>query len=120
VSIQPPPHAELARGRWHTLSLCEQMGNIGSDVDRAFRSHAQGNMARFERAFDRALELLDLTVTDPKLTPPGQREILRAREQFCRVFFDETREPDLAEYLSRYFLQFAISARRDVGLRAES
>ena len=37
---------------------------------------------------------------------------IRAREQFCRIFFDETAEPDLANYLSKYFLQFAVAARR--------
>lgn len=26
-------HAELAAGRWHTMSLMEQLGNIGSEVN---------------------------------------------------------------------------------------
>ena len=37
---------------------------------------------------------------------------IRAREQFCRVFYDETAEPDLPSYLSKYFLQFTVAARR--------
>jgi len=28
-------HKKLAEGRWFQLSLCEQLGNIGSEVDRA-------------------------------------------------------------------------------------
>lgn len=106
-----PAHPSLAGGRWHTLSLAEQLGNVGSDVERAMRAHAAGQRERFERALDRALELFDLTATDPRRTLPQRREVLRAREQFCRVFFDETAEADLARYLSKYFLQFAVAAR---------
>ena len=28
----PPIHRELAAGRWQSLSLMEQLGNVGSDV----------------------------------------------------------------------------------------
>jgi hypothetical protein len=108
-----PAHASLARGRWQTLSLMEQLGNVGSEVDRAIRAHAQGREDRLERALDRALELFDLTASDPRWKLHQRREILRAREQFCRIFFDETAEPDLANYLGKYFLQFAVAARRD-------
>ena len=108
-------HASLANGRWQTFTLAEQLGNIGSDVDRAFRAHAQGHTDRFEAALERALELFDLSAADPRWRGPRRREILRAREQFCRVFFDETAEPDLADYLSKYFLQFAFAARLGAG-----
>ena len=107
-----PAHPSLAAGRWQTLSLMEQLANVGSEVDRAIRAHAQRRQDRFERAFDRALELFDLTATDPRWKLHQRREILRAREQFCRVFYDGTAEPDLPSYLSKYFLQFAIASRR--------
>ena len=109
----PPAHPSLAAGRWQTLSLMEQLGNVGSEVDRAIRAHAQGRRDRFEGALDRALELFDLTACDPRWKLHQRREILRAREQFCRIFFDESAEPDLADYLSKYFLQFAVAARRE-------
>lgn len=108
-----PAHRSLARGRWRTLSLMEQLGNVGSEVDRAIRAHAQGRGDRLEMALDRALELFDLTASDPRWKLHQRREILRAREQFCRIFFDATAEPDLANYLSKYFLQFAVAARRE-------
>lgn len=107
-----PAHPSLAAGRWHSLSLMEQLANVGSEVDRAVRAHAQGRHDRFERALDRALELFDLTATDPRWALHRRREILRAREQFCRVFFDATAESDLPGYLEKYFLQFAVVARR--------
>lgn len=113
---QPRAHPSLAAGRWRTLSLLEQLGNVGSEVDRALRAHAQGRHDRFDRALDRALELFDLTAADPRWTLSQRREILRAREQFCRVFYDDTAEPDLASYLSKYFLQFAVAARRTASI----
>jgi hypothetical protein len=101
----------LATGRWHTLSLMEQLGNVGSEVERAFRGYEQGRANRFEPALARALELFDLTANDPRWRGHRCREVLRAREQFCRVFFDEAVEPGLADYLRKYFLQFAVAAR---------
>lgn len=93
------------------MSLMAQLGNVGSEVERAFRAHESGKEERFERALCRALELFDLTATDPRWRGHRRREVLRAREQFCRVFFDEEAEPDLVAYLRKYFLQFAVAAR---------
>ena len=107
-----PAHASLAAGRWQTLTLMEQLGNVGSEVERAIRAHEQRRTDRFENALARALELFDLTAADRRWKLHQRREILRAREQFCRVFYDDTAEPDLAAYLRKYFLQFAIAARR--------
>ena len=39
-------HQELASGRWRTLSLLEQMANIGSEVGRAINAREQKNEAR--------------------------------------------------------------------------
>ena len=33
-------HKELAAGRWKKLSFCEQMANIGSEVERALAQHS--------------------------------------------------------------------------------
>jgi hypothetical protein len=93
----------------------EQLGNVGSEVDRAIRAHAAGRVDRFHSALDRALELFDLTVSDPRRTLPQLREILRVREQFCGLFYDGDAEADLALYLSKYFLQFATAARASRG-----
>lgn len=59
----PPTHTQLAAGRWHSVSLLEQLANIGSEVARAGRWY-ESNRDRCEQTFVRALELLDLTITD--------------------------------------------------------
>ena len=80
-------HGDAAR-RWSRLELVEQLGNVGSEVERAIRAHEAGLTGRFEGAFERALELFDLTAADSRWRGHRLQEILRAREEFCRLFFD--------------------------------
>ncbi|MYN65282.1 MAG: hypothetical protein F4X11_09680 [Acidobacteria bacterium] len=104
-------HKKAADEGWVRLELVEQLGNVGSEVDRAIKAHQTGRAARFEGALDRALELFDLTAADPRWRGHRCQEILRAREEFCRLFFDPDVRPDSASGLSRYFLGFAWAAR---------
>jgi hypothetical protein len=109
--MSAPVHADLAAGRWQSFTLVEQLANVGSEVERALRARERGLTQRFDRAVDRALELFDLTAIDARWSGPRRREILRAREYFCRVCFGGDVEADADAYLSRYFLQFATAAR---------
>jgi hypothetical protein len=62
-------------------------------------------------AIDRAIDLFDATAEAwASKGSPRTREILRAKEQFLTLFFDETNDMD-AESLERYFMQFALAAR---------
>lgn len=104
-------HKGAAGGGWARLELVEQLGNVGSEVERAIRAHLAGRTKRFEGAFERALELFDLTAEDPRWHGHRCQEILRVREEFCRLFFDPDVPPDSAEGLRRYFFGFAYAAR---------
>src|SRR3990172_1428802 len=73
-------HAGLASGRWWTLTLAEQLGNAGADVSRAVRARQEGDQGRFDAALDRALELLDLTLADPRWRGPRLRHRSSARQ----------------------------------------
>ncbi len=107
--MTPTIHAGLAE-RWMKFSLMEQLGNVGSEVGRTIRAHTSGNGTRFNQAFARALELFDMTIADPRWRGPRRREICRAREEFCRLFFDESVSAHSAAGLERYFLHFAVAA----------
>ncbi|MGH7655337.1 MAG: hypothetical protein ACREN6_11810 [Gemmatimonadaceae bacterium] len=107
-----PAHPGLADGRWHSMPLVTQLANIGSEVERAIRAHEQSNTKRWTGAFARALELFDLTAADARWRGHRRREILRARELFCGLFYAVPRADGDAEFLSRYFLEFAVAARR--------
>ena len=104
-------HRNAAAGGWARLELVEQLGNVGSEVERAIKAHQAGRSGRFESAFERALELFDLTAADPRWRGHRCQEILRAREEFCRLFFDSDVPPHSARGLSRYFFGFAWAAR---------
>jgi len=104
--------AGLAAGRWHELTLMEQLGNIGSEVGRATRAKSQGNDQRLTGALDRALELFDLTLADNRWRD-RYREITRAREIVCDFLVGDNEYGSTAESLDGYFLPFAMAARRD-------
>ncbi|MCL2124364.1 MAG: hypothetical protein FWH33_00045 [Oscillospiraceae bacterium] len=95
----------IDRERWATLSIVEQMGNIGSEVGRAIAS--RDNPARRDGAIDRALDLFAATAECH--SGARLREILRSRDEFLRLFFGDSTDYDGVE---RYFHHFAIAARR--------
>ncbi len=105
-------HTDLAAGRWNTLTLAEQLAHVGSEVDRTIRAWEAKRSDRFDKALARALELLDLTARDARWRGHRRREILRVREEFCRLFFDEEVSSGSTLGLARYFLHFAVLARR--------
>lgn len=64
-----------------------------------------------QAAFERALELLDLTLADPRWRG-RRREIARAREMLCDAALGGREYGSTLEGLDRYFLAFAVLARR--------
>lgn len=102
-------HRELAAGRWHTLPLADQLGNVGSEVSRMRGAKGRDETAQ-GRAFERALELLDLTLADPRWRH-RLREIARARELLCDAASGGGEYGTRLEDLDRYFLAFARLAR---------
>ncbi len=105
-------HATLATGRWSTLTLAEQLANVGSEVERTIAAWEARRTDRFDKALARALELFDLTAGDDRWRGHRRREILRAREEFCRLFFEADPPAGAARSLRAYFLGFAVLARR--------
>ncbi len=76
------------------------------------RAHSVGNTERFNNALGRALSLFDLTAADPRWAGHRRREVLRAREDFCRLFFEADPSIESAAGLRRYFLAFGVAARK--------
>ncbi len=104
-------HKEMAAGRWAELSLAEQMGNIGSEVSRSLKAKEMQNEKRFLGAFERALELFDLTIEGLRNQPARLREVCRAREEFCDYFYGGELKTDAAKMM-KYYDEFAILARQ--------
>ena len=102
-------HEDLAQGRWQTMTLAEQLGNVGSEFSRAIKAREAGNQGRFENASDRFLELLDLTVVDPRWRGYRRRELARVKEASGETLYGIDQSG--AASLEKYFFQFALLAR---------
>jgi len=102
-------HQDLTAERWQKLNIFEQMANIGAEIGRTL-NWGKKSPPDSRMAFERALELLDLTIADPK-NRNRLKELLRLRETLADYFvFDN-------EYLSsksswdNYFYAFNYAAR---------
>ena len=102
-------HQELAAGRWFRLSLVEQLANVGSEIERAMRWRGKGNAEYGRRAFERALELLDLTIADEKHRS-RLKELTRLRETLADYFWFDNRYSSSDESWRRYFHAFTYAA----------
>jgi len=104
-------HRDLAAGRWSRLTFLEQMANVGSEVERALQWRAKQHEPYAQRAFERALELLDLTLAGVR-TWPHLKELARVREALVDFFAGSNLHQSTDASWRRYFLAFAYAARR--------
>ncbi|MFH0905689.1 MAG: hypothetical protein V1826_03160 [bacterium] len=102
-------HKNLASGQWQTLSLAEQLANVGSEFERVWSWRQKGNQQFSQNAFDRMLELLDLAIIDSRWGGARRRELTRLREESVREIMEADRAP---KDLQKFFLSFAVAARR--------
>ncbi len=105
-------HRDLASGRWWQLSLAEQLGNIGSEISRTTKWSGR-NDALARGALERALELIDLTLDDPRhrQSPARLRELARVREVVVDFFAGPNEYQSTAAGLQRYFDAYALACR---------
>ena len=103
-------HKGLAGGRWMRMSFVEQMANIGSEVERALNWQDKHNTAYCQQAFERSLELIDLTL-DSHRRFSRLKEVARLREAIVDYFVGENQFKFTSESLRSYFLHFIALAR---------
>lgn len=106
---------DFSKDKWQMLTLAEQLGNVGSDFDRALKWKSKDQQQLFMSAAGRALEQLDLTLTNSSLHGLRRREISRVRETMCEELFGQSGTASSAKRLSRYFLAMASLARINRG-----
>lgn len=78
-------HKGLSEGRWFTFSLMEQLGNVGSDIERAIAWKNKGETKDSEMALQRGIELLNFTIADPK-NKKRRKELSRIKEALLDYF----------------------------------
>jgi len=105
-------HRTLSEGRWNQLSFVEQMANIGSEVERALNWQAKHNTAYAQEAFERSLELIDLTLGNMKGFA-RLKEIARLREAIVDYFSGINQFKFTDQSLRNYFMNFIFAARKN-------
>jgi len=106
-------HKELASGRWFELSFPQQMANIGSEVERTI-IWREKNKEYSNKAFERSLELLDLSVVDRKNKEGGRlKELLRMREALVDYFLFKNIYASSDSLWQKYFYPFYFLARSE-------
>jgi len=94
----------VSESRWHSLTLAEQMANIGSEVGRAAKWQRKDDKL-FDGAVKRAMELIDLTLEDPRWRS-RLLELGRFKEFFCDAVLDGKEYGTKLSGLDSYFLPF--------------
>ncbi len=97
--------------RWQNLSFFEQMANIGSEIFKTIKWRKK-NPQYSKMAFERALELLELTIEDKKNHSQGKlKELLRTKELLIDYFcFDNTYKTN-DKIWQKYFFLFNYASR---------
>jgi len=103
-------HQQLAEGRWFEFSLVEQLANVGSEIERAISWRDKGHMQYSQLAFERALELLSLTIDDPK-NKFRLKEPTRLYELLVDYFAGDNSYGSSDKLWRNYFLAFAYAVR---------
>ncbi|MCS7232087.1 MAG: hypothetical protein RMJ67_08125 [Elusimicrobiota bacterium] len=101
----------IDKNKWFKLSLVEQMANVGSEVIRAINWRRKGDFEYSKRAIERALELLYLTIEDPKNKKFSRlKELKRVYEFLVDYFYFNNQYGSSDEGWFKYFYAFNYKA----------
>ena len=94
------------------MPLLERMANIAGEVERAMNWRTKNNADYSQRAFERALELIDLTL-EYNQKRSHLKEIARMRETLVDYFYGANEFKSTEASLRKYFSHFTYAARRN-------
>ncbi|SRR6266436_1363295 len=103
-------HTNLAAGKWETITLAEQLANIGSEIGRVSHWQRAKDVQQKRLALKRALELIRLTISDHRWANHRRKEIVVLRSVVRDTFMGKNRTHTRPELLEAYFIPFALHA----------
>lgn len=98
--------------KWFNYSIFEQMANIGAEVGRAIKWKNKGKKEFFLNAFYRAVELIDLTIEDPK-NKNYLKEILRIKELLGDYLIGNNQYKQTDSQWEKYFYFYTLALRKN-------
>ena len=97
-------HGDKLLRKWSVMSICEQLGNVGSEVGRATKWLEKGKKDLMKNCLARAFELLDLTITDQRWQNHRQKELKTAREVLADAFYGQGEYKTTPEEIENIFI----------------
>ena len=110
-------HAGLSPERWAAFSLDEQVLMIANEMNRATKLMGPADRARLLRAYERALQLTDLTV-QARPRPAFLRELLRWRNLVAALYVAPAADPAAHAVAFRALLRLTPEASAQLPLLA--
>jgi hypothetical protein len=106
-------HAQLTAERWSRFTLDQQVLMIANEMNRAAKLMDPGDLTRLRSAYERALELTDLTV---RIHPERglRRELLRWRDLIASLYVEPQGDPRRHAAAYRCLLRFTPEASRQL------
>ena len=98
-------HQDLTKEKWQKLPFFNQMANIGTEIGRAI-NWKEKDKNKSESAFERGLELLDLTIEDKKNNDGKLKELCRLREVLVDYFYFDNIYGSTDKQWNEYFYGF--------------
>jgi len=93
--------------QWFEKSLAEQLSNVGAEISRAI-NWQKTDQIRSKESFIRGIELLDLTIEDPKNKGSALKELCRLKEVLGDYFLGSNKHGSNATLWDSYFYFFNI------------
>jgi hypothetical protein len=103
-------HRNLSPEKWSTQSAGRQVLNIASELNRAGNWIKQGDVSNVNLCYERAFELVDLTVADPKWKG-RTRELLRFRETLAELYLQVEKDGGLNTLLFKTLVTMRSESR---------
>ena len=110
-------HASLSSERWSSFSLDQQILMIGNEMNRAGKLTGPQDRVRRSSAYERVLNLTDLTVR-VQHRRTLRRELLRWRDLVAELYVTENPDPVLHAAAFRVLLRFTPEASKQINCLA--
>lgn len=108
-------HSSLSPERWSSFSLDQQILMIGNEMNRALKLTRAEDWPSLERAYERVLRLVDLTV-EIQQQPSLRRELLRWRDLIAALYIGSHPNPPEHAAAFRALLLLTPMAARQIPL----
>jgi hypothetical protein len=107
-------HEMFTKNDWFKLSTYEQLAYIGCDVEKAIDMRKNGNLEQCDIIVKHAIELIELTVDDPK-TQHRSREIGTIKLLLVDDFYGKNEYQSTDQSWVKYFGYFKhlVNAQKD-------